>query len=70
MAFSLFMANEGYLDDVAINKVVDFETAMLAHVKSNNADLVASINDTGDYNDEIEASMRAALDDFKAKGVF
>jgi F-type H+-transporting ATPase subunit alpha len=70
MAFSLFMANEGYLDDVDIKKVVDFETAMLAHIKSNNADLVTSINDTGDFNDDIEASMRAALDDFKAKGVF
>jgi F-type H+-transporting ATPase subunit alpha len=70
MALSLFMANEGYLDDVAVNKVVDFESAMLAHVKSNNADLVASINETGDYNDDVEASMRAALDDFKANGVF
>jgi F-type H+-transporting ATPase subunit alpha len=70
MAFSLFMANEGYLDDVDVNKVVDFEAAMLSHIKANNADLVASINDTGDYNDEIEAAMRAALDDFKTKGVF
>jgi F-type H+-transporting ATPase subunit alpha len=70
MAFSLFMANEGYMDDVDVNKVVDFEAAMVAHIKSNNADLLAKINETGDFNEEIEASMRAALDDFKAKGVF
>jgi len=70
MAFSLFMANEGYLDDIPVNKVVDFETAMLAHIKSNNADLVDKINDTGDYNDDIAAEMKSALDDFKAKGVF
>lgn len=70
MAFSLFMANEGYMDDVTVNKVVDFEAAMIAHIKSNNADLMANIDDTGDFNDEIEAGMRAALDDFKAKGVF
>ena len=70
MAFSLFMANEGYMDDVAVNKVVDFEAPMIAHIKSNNADLMAKIDETGDYNDEIEAGMRAALDDFKAKGVF
>ena len=70
MAFSLFMANEGYMDDVAVNKVVDFEAAMVAHIKSNNAGLLAQIDETGDFNDEIEASMRAALDDFKAKGVF
>lgn len=70
MAFSLFMANEGYMDDVPVNKIVDFESAMVAHIKSNNADLVASINDSGDFNDDVEAKMRAALDDFKAKGVF
>ncbi len=70
MALSLFMANEGYLDDVDVSKVVDCEAAMLAHVKSNNADLIAKINETGEYNDEIIAGMRAALDDFKAKGVF
>jgi F-type H+-transporting ATPase subunit alpha len=70
MALSLFMANEGYLDDVDVKKVVDFEAAMLAHLKSNNADLIDKINESGDFNDDIEAAMRAALDDFKAKGVF
>jgi F-type H+-transporting ATPase subunit alpha len=70
MAFSLFMANEGYLDDVDVKKVVDFEAAMLAHIKSNYADLVDKINDTGDYNDDIAAEMKSALDDFKAKGVY
>ncbi|MES0328187.1 MAG: F0F1 ATP synthase subunit alpha, partial [Gammaproteobacteria bacterium] len=70
MGFSLFMANEGYMDDVPVNKVVDFEAAMVAHIKSNNADLMAKIDDTGDFNEEIETGMRAALDDFKAKGVF
>ena len=64
------MANEGYMDDVPVNKVVDFEAAMVAHIKSNNAGLMAKIDDTGDFNEEIEANMRAALDDFKAKGVF
>ena len=70
MAFSLFMANEGYLDDVETSKVVDFETAMQAHIKSNYGELLDKINSTGDFNDEIESAMRAALDDFKAKGVF
>ena len=70
MAFSLFAANEGYLDDVPAKKIVAFEDAMLAHVKSKNADLMAQINESGDYNDEIAAAMKAALDDFKANGVY
>jgi F-type H+-transporting ATPase subunit alpha len=70
MAFSLFAANEGYLKDVEVRNVVAFEAAMLAYLKSNNADLIDRINETGDYNDEIAAAMKAALDDFKANGVY
>ena len=70
MAFSLLAANEGYLIDVDVKKVVDYETAMLAHMKSNQADLIAQINESGDFNDDIAASMKAALDDFKANGVY
>ncbi len=64
-AFSLYAANEGYLDDVEVAKIVDFEAAMQAYMKSNVADLIAKINDTGDFNDEIEGAMKAALDKFK-----
>jgi F-type H+-transporting ATPase subunit alpha len=70
MAFSLFAANEGYLKDVDVKKVVDFESAMLAHIKSNNADLITQINESGDFNDDIAAAMKSALDNFKAKGVY
>jgi F-type H+-transporting ATPase subunit alpha len=70
MAFSLFAANEGYLDDVDTNKIVSFEAAMQAHLKSSNGDLLDKINESGDYDDDIEAAMRAALDNFKANGVY
>jgi len=70
MAFSLFAANEGYIDDVAANKVVAFEAAMLAYIKSNNDDLINKINESGEYNENIEAAMRKALDDFKANGAW
>ena len=70
MAFSLFAANEGFINDVDVKKVVDYEAAMLAYMKSNKADLIAQINETGDYNDDISAAMRSALDDFKANGVY
>jgi F-type H+-transporting ATPase subunit alpha len=65
MAFSLFAANEGYLDDVDADKVVAFEAALHSFVKSNYADLVKRINDTADYNDEIAGQMGEALQKFK-----
>ncbi len=70
MGISLFAANEGYLDDVPVNKVVEFEAALHAHVKSNHADLLDTINESGDYNDQIVSGMKTAIEDFKANGVY
>ena len=70
MAFSLFAANEGFLNDVEVKKVVAFEEAMLAHMKSNHADLIEQINASGDYNADIAAQMKSALESFKANGVY
>jgi len=70
MAVSLFAANEGYLDDVELKKVVDFEAALHAHMKSNFADLMNTINETADYNDDIEAGLRKCVEDFKANGAW
>lgn len=70
MAVSLFAANEGYLDDVAVNKIVDFEAALHAHVNDNFADLMNNINESGNFNDDIAGELKTAIEDFKAKGVF
>ncbi len=70
MAISLFAANEGYLDDVDVNQIVKFEIAMHAHVREKNGDLLDQINASGDYNDEIVAAMKAAVEDFKKTGAY
>jgi F-type H+-transporting ATPase subunit alpha len=70
MAISLFAANEGFLDDVDLKKVVDFEQALHAFAKSNYGELMDKINETADYNDEIEAALRKALEDFKANSAW
>ena len=66
MAVSLFAANEGYLDDVEASKVVDFESALHGYMTSSQKALVDRINETADYNDEIEQALHEALKDFKA----
>jgi len=70
MAFSLFAANEGFIDDVDVNKVVDFEAALHAYLRASHADLLASIDESGDFNDEIAAEMRAAIEKFKASSTY
>jgi F-type H+-transporting ATPase subunit alpha len=70
MGVMLYAVNEGYLDDVDVNKVVAFEDATLAHIRSNNGALLDKINESGDYNDDIAAEIAAAIEDFKANGVY
>jgi F-type H+-transporting ATPase subunit alpha len=65
IAVSLFAANEGFLDDVAVSKVRDFEDALQSYMKAECGDLMDKITATGDYNDEIQAALRAAVTKFK-----
>ncbi|MFK7795189.1 MAG: F0F1 ATP synthase subunit alpha [Gammaproteobacteria bacterium] len=70
MAISLYAVDKGYIDDVDKNKVVAFEAAMHDYLRSNNKDLLDQINETGDYNDDIEAAIKKAVEAFKANGVW
>ena len=70
MAVTLFSANKGYLDDVDVAKIVDFEAALQDHMKSNAADLMDQINESGDYNDEIEEALHKAVKNFKSNGTW
>jgi len=66
MAVSLFAVNEGYLDDVDVKKVVDFEQALQSYMRSAQGALVKQISETGDYSEDISAALHAAIKDFKA----
>jgi F-type H+-transporting ATPase subunit alpha len=66
MAVSLYAANEGYLDDVDVKKVVDFEHALHTYMRTNHAELLDKINESGDYATDIADGFKAALEDFKA----
>ena len=63
---SLFAVSEGYLADVEVNKVIDFERALMSYMNSEKAEFMQNINETGAYNDEIVEEMRAAIEAFKA----
>jgi F-type H+-transporting ATPase subunit alpha len=69
-ATSLFAANSGALDDIEVKKVVVFEAALLAYMNTNQTALMDSINESGDYNDDIAAQLQAAIDDFKANNTW
>ncbi len=66
MGTSLFAANEGYLRDVEVDKVLDFEAALLSFMHSEYADFMQDIDDNGTYNDDVVATLKEAIEKFKA----
>ena len=66
MALSLYAAERGFLTDVEIAKIGSFEQALIAYFNRDHADLMAKINVKGDFNDEIDAGMKAGIEKFKA----
>ena len=70
MGVSLFATNEGYLDDVEVNKVVDFEQALQSHIKSQHAGLLDELNQNQAYDDEVVAKLHEAVKDFKENGAW
>jgi F-type H+-transporting ATPase subunit alpha len=70
MAVTLFAANEGYLDDVDVDKIVDFEAALHSYMGSEHAELLDQINASGEYTEEFEKAFTGALQDFKANHVW
>jgi F-type H+-transporting ATPase subunit alpha len=70
MGVVLFAANEGFLEDVEVDKVLDFEAALLDYMNAEHGDFMKQINDTGAYNDEIVSTMRSAVEQFKKTGTY
>jgi F-type H+-transporting ATPase subunit alpha len=66
MGLSLYAANEGFLKGVELNKIGAFEAALIAYFNSEHADLMAKVNEKGDYNDEIAAQFKAGIEKFKS----
>lgn len=65
MAVSLFAVDRGYMDQVPINEVVEFEHKLQAFMHTQHNWLLDRINDECDFNNDIESAMKAALDEFK-----
>ena len=64
MGIMVFAADKGFLKEIAVEKIGDFETALLSYMNSEHKDLMDAINVNGDYNDDIEATFDKAMKKF------
>lgn len=62
----LFAADQGYLDDVPLNRIAMFEQELISYLHANYKEFVDRINQTGALNDEVAQTLRTILESFKS----
>ncbi|HJM74750.1 MAG TPA: F0F1 ATP synthase subunit alpha [Dehalococcoidia bacterium] len=62
----LYCGVNGYMDDVPVDKVGDFESGFHDHMRASAPDVMAAIDDSGEISDETKAALDKAITDFKA----
>ncbi|HJD44088.1 MAG TPA: F0F1 ATP synthase subunit alpha, partial [Candidatus Paenalcaligenes intestinipullorum] len=70
MAVSLYAINNGYLDDVDVEKILAFEKGLKDYLRSKYADLIERIQANAKLSKEDDAELAAAIQDFKKNGSY
>lgn len=65
-ALVIFAAERGYLEDVALEKILPFEAALLDFARQNYADLLKNVEEHPDYNDEVVKQFADVVTEFKS----
>jgi F-type H+-transporting ATPase subunit alpha len=62
----IFAVSKGHLDDIDVNRVLEFETGLFEYLEANAADSLASIVKEGKISDECSLTLEKAIVEFKA----
>ncbi len=62
---SIFTGVNGYLDDLELNQIRDFEKDLFELIKSSHSGIIESINSSGDLNDDISSKLTSIIEEFK-----
>ena len=62
---SIFAGVNGYLDDLDLNKIRDFEKDLYELIKSSHADIIEKVNSTGDLDDDTSSNLKSIIEEFK-----
>jgi F-type H+-transporting ATPase subunit alpha len=70
MALSIYAVNEGYLDDVPLNKIGAFEAGLHGHMANTAGALMNDIVATGKWDKDVEGSFKKLIEEFKQTGSY
>ena len=66
MALVLYAVQQGHMDTIPLNIIVNFEKELLGYFRATHSELRDRMNNSCDYNDEIVAGMKEVVNQFKA----
>jgi F-type H+-transporting ATPase subunit alpha len=64
---AVYAGTQGYLDDIPLSRVQDFQTTFLAYVDSSAVDLRTDLATRAELTGDLEARLKQALGDFKSR---
>tara|TARA_Y100000590_G_scaffold20010_1_gene23373 strand:+ start:3312 stop:4847 length:1536 start_codon:yes stop_codon:yes gene_type:complete len=64
---AVFSGVKGFLDDVDLPKIKDIEKKIFEEVKTQNPEIIDSINSTGKLDEEVEKKLISLIEQFKKK---
>ena len=63
---SIYAAVNGYMDDVPVERIREFESGLLDYFETSKAEVIRVIQETGDYDEATEKSLKEGIESFKA----
>ena len=66
MGLLIYAADNGYLDDIPVEKIGSFEDALLSYSHAEYEDLLSKVVTSGSWDDETETAFKSLLENFKS----
>ncbi len=64
---SIFAAGQGYMDDVAVSDILDFEAQLHEFFRTNHPEVLQEIRDKGELTDDLVQKVKDVIDAFKGQ---
>jgi F-type H+-transporting ATPase subunit alpha len=66
MVCAMYAVVNGYMDDVPVDQVRDFEERLIGYLETSKAEVLKTIQDTKDYDEATETALKEGIVAFKA----
>jgi F-type H+/Na+-transporting ATPase subunit alpha len=63
---SIWAVSNGYVDDIPVERVSDFEAGLLDHMRTRHSDVGETIRDSGQLDDETVEKLKKGVEEFKS----